>query len=513
MEDKVRLNDLLEKGYFPKELPPCFTSMYFAHFSNNVMAQTNSLLGNVAPGHYFNSSPMRFSLPKVGLVRKSMSIPNPYHFYKQAEHIVANLQQIGTFLGGSTLSVSKPDLTRVGQERCFESSEKFGDFLDICLENSVGQTFQVKTDISKYFMSIYTHSISWALHTKVHVKQNLNNRRLLNNLLGHQLDNYVRYCQENQSIGIPIGPDTSLLLSEIIGTALDNKITNAFPNVRGARWVDDYYLYVETLGEAEDLSEFIQNAFREFQLEPNEVKTSIESQPFFFESYWTSVIKQFEFKNQTAYQEQESIRSFFTEVFNLSEKFPNETVLKYTLGRLSRKKIHHQQNWNLFENFVCNCFKKDPSVVAYFLAVLLAHRPLVNLNKIEGVVNSVLNDNINKGKDFEIVWSIWCLISFNFPISTGLIQQVANSDNYLAKTLVYEFLVQTNRPATVFLNGFNPQNYFQEDWMYSYQVYRSLVQPNQVPGYEFFESMKLNNVTFVDLNRQIYHQNFYELGY
>ena len=83
----LQLLDLLDKGYFPKELPPPFTTSSFGH----ALAGPNAVM----PSGAFSTSP-RFSMPcvhnlvRTGGLRRNLGIPNPKHFFCLAEHVVAN---------------------------------------------------------------------------------------------------------------------------------------------------------------------------------------------------------------------------------------------------------------------------------------------------------------------------------------------------------------------------------------------------------------------------------------
>ena len=70
-------------------------------------------------------------------------------------------------------------------------------------------------------------------------------------LLGNRLDLWLRESQDRQTGGIPIGPDTSFIIGEVIGTALDLSLQSKLPSIRGTRSIDDYYLYFSTLSDAE----------------------------------------------------------------------------------------------------------------------------------------------------------------------------------------------------------------------------------------------------------------------
>ncbi len=64
--------------------------------------------------------------------------------------------------------------------------------------------YLLRTDISRFYPSVYTHSIPWAIHGKEYSKQHRFDKNL-----GNQLDKLVQSCQYGQTNGIPIGPDTT----------------------------------------------------------------------------------------------------------------------------------------------------------------------------------------------------------------------------------------------------------------------------------------------------------------
>jgi hypothetical protein len=100
----------------------------------------------------------------------------------------------------------------------------------------LGRRYILQTDINQFYRSIYTHTIPWALHSKPTAKVN---RTLA--LLGNKIDYWVRMGQDQQTVGIPISPDTSLVLAELIMHRCDEELESKLPRVvRGHRFIDDY---------------------------------------------------------------------------------------------------------------------------------------------------------------------------------------------------------------------------------------------------------------------------------
>jgi len=94
-------------------------------------------------------------------------------------------------------------------------------------QRSVGARYLLKRTL-RVITSIYTHSIPWALHTKEKARADTKYA-----LPGNRLDLWMRECQDKQTGGIPIGPDTSYIVSEVIGTAMDLQLLDKLPSTRG----------------------------------------------------------------------------------------------------------------------------------------------------------------------------------------------------------------------------------------------------------------------------------------
>ena len=120
-----------------------------------------------------------YSIPKVGLSRRIISIPNPYHQILLSDIIVTNWSEITDLISSSEISCSKPIEDDKG-DRSMRTEFTFGEFQEFCLINSFDKRYELVTDISKYYPTIYTHSIPWAIHSKKVAKENRNNFKVNN---------------------------------------------------------------------------------------------------------------------------------------------------------------------------------------------------------------------------------------------------------------------------------------------------------------------------------------------
>jgi Reverse transcriptase (RNA-dependent DNA polymerase) len=324
------LKNLVERGYFPKELPPPFNT---SQLSQNIDSVTSTWI-NIFEQHgnersstfiltqntsedesntqykarkreyandfknkYGSSKAVSFSISKGKLSRRFLCIPNPKHFIDLSKKIVDNWQEFKTIFDLSEYSQSLPRPETNPIKRSVSTlSKSVSDFREHRISTSLSKLIEIRVDISKFYPTIYTHSITWAFLGKEKAKSYYKQKNDLATLiaandhdaimyeLADDIDTSVRNCQECQSIGIPIGPDTSHIVSELIACRIDSILQNEFSNIKlkGCRYYDDYYLYVSTRDEADRVLKGLQRILNDFQLEINESKVRIKEFPFAF---------------------------------------------------------------------------------------------------------------------------------------------------------------------------------------------------------------------------------------
>ena len=219
--------------------------------------------------------------------------------------------------------------------------------------------FILKADISRFYPSIYSHSIPWAIHTKPVSKANRTPA-----LIGNILDQLVRNAQDGQTVGIPIGPDTSLLIAEIVLGAVDEKII-AKRELKAFRYIDDYEFGFKSYAEAENILGLLQEELNNFELSLNPRKTKILKLPIRIEKKWVSELRAFSFRTTDKSQESDLLR-YFDHVFEVVADYPDEDIMKYAIGRLNGIVIS-EKNWTLFQNLLAQCSLTEPGVLKFVI--------------------------------------------------------------------------------------------------------------------------------------------------
>jgi len=489
------LTDLITRGYFPKELPPPF---HTNDLGSNLTTIVNNLQGQKT------SKLITFDIPKLKLSRRHLGIPNPLHQIKLSQVIENNWGSIQNHYNKSNISASVPTPST---KRAVETRYSFRELASERALRSTSSRVLLKTDISRYFPSIYTHSIPWALHTKTIAKKTRGN-----SLFGNEIDEKVRNTQDGQTMGIPIGPDTSLIISEIIGCELDYLLESELGSLKGFRYVDDYYLYFESLSEAEIACSKLTKIMKTFELDPNTVKTTISYLPEILEKKWAVEIKLYDIRENPKAQKSDII-SFFSKAFEYSIDFPADAVLKYALKRSKSFKILHE-NWPLFESLVLRCMLDEPSVLPIATQILLSydkHGYSLDKTKIQETIFEIIKHNSRYGHTFEVAWALWLAKSLNIPIIQPVADYISDFDNSIVALIGLDLrdsgLISTLNTAK-WRNYMNVTNLNEEQWLLTYEAHVKgwLSLTSGGPNFgqnQFFNHLLSQNVQFYDSTRQV----------
>lgn len=119
----------------------------------------------------------------------------------------------------------------------------------------------IHTDVADCYGSLYTHSISWALHGIEQAKKN----RQSNSLLGNEIDSHIQSSRYGQTNGISQGSVLMDFVAEIVLGFVDLKINSEFQcqeDFRILRYRDDYRIFANSDDRAEAILKIISDKLR-----------------------------------------------------------------------------------------------------------------------------------------------------------------------------------------------------------------------------------------------------------
>ena len=259
----MNLKRLLEKGYLPKELPPPFSSKLFAEKHRFIKSKWDKKINTEKaqqPGENKASAKKRFkedygkydssqlaiySLAKGIYSRRKLGIPNPKQYSDLSSAIIENWGLLRKTYKLSSYSESTPIEARA-KRAVRTKSISWNNFKFQLIEKSFDKKVELTLDISQFYPTIYTHSIPWAIvgkdkakkFFKIAISDKTKWQGLVNSnndakayWSANFIDTLVRNCNDRQSIGLCIGPDTSLILAEVIANRIDNEISKRLSSI------------------------------------------------------------------------------------------------------------------------------------------------------------------------------------------------------------------------------------------------------------------------------------------
>jgi hypothetical protein len=424
-----KLKKLLKKGYFPVQLPPGFTSETFA-------ANYKSFAGRWNAQKTPHTKPEKFSVARSSYYRRVTSILNPIGFYFLAKEIDTYWQKIEKHYRQSKISLSIPKISSSSSLRAIELTE-FSELYEAKVINSSGYRYVLITDISGFFPNIYTHAIPWAIHGKVTAK---NNKSVSPEYFGNIFDQKCMRVQENQTIGLPIGPDTSHIIAEIIAVAIDLQLKEGLKKwPHGFRYVDDYFFFFDTKDESEKCLAELTKSISNYELQINPRKTKIIEVKELVEESWKYNLKKIDISDSKESQRND-LHNYFEVLFSLEKKFADESLIKYGLKLISSK-IIKKSNWSVFEAYLLKCGFSFPNclqVIANIFATYNYYEYDINTSAIERFCNNLIKVHAISDHHSEVSWLLWICKELSLNLKREVIREIESMSSTVCILIVLD---------------------------------------------------------------------------
>jgi hypothetical protein len=488
---------IIERGYFPWELPPCFRTVELAQYVTSVGLQ--QLLSKHKAQW---TRPARHNLARPGGLRRALSIPNPLNFLHLSSAVdAAWVPYIDPLLDKSTLSITRP-VPSLGP-RAFAPQSTYGDSEAKASARSSARVL-LKADIQNFYPSVYTHSIPWVLNTKAVAKANIKNP----NLPGNEIDKALREAQDGQTMGIPIGCDTSWVLAECILARVEEGLHARLGKIRGHRYTDDFELLFRSASEAEAAMGIFQEVLAEYELSVNPRKTRISDLPDLIEGRGVSELRRWKFRSHSSAQKTDIIGYFDL----LTEHVIRERgghIASYAVARL-RNQQFLSSSWPLLEALLLQLLVSEPfsaKQVAMTLSMLTAAGHSVDPTNLAEAAERMVVYHAPLGHGSEVAWALWLSLSHKAKITQLAANAVATMDDCFVALLALH--AKTHSGINGHLNtAFWEQAMIEDEligsrWLLSYEARLKGWLPskntaNHVLGNPFFADLFANTVSFYD---------------
>lgn len=519
---------LLRRGYFPKELPPAFTTDDFGLYSHEIIVdwRANGVFSEESERsrvphtrkhrrHSFNFNLMpteaeTISMPKRGYERRLLHVTHPVPQALLARELSQHWKSVQKWLSRQIFSADDINIS-LQYERSIKGIN-FNLHRNKKAFLAATSDWIVKTDISRFYPSIYTHSIAWAAYGKEKVKRNVN---LYRGSLADRLDSLIRLCNRNQTIGIPIGPETSRIIAEIISSAIDYQFHNSFPEITLRnidRLQDDWMIGVDTLDQAERVLYKLSTIYQSFGLDINGSKTSIERIISGKQSLWVSEISAF-LSHGNYPLRGIRLREFFNLCLRLQSDHRDEPVISYALAVIEGRVIASSDVASI-ESFLLEAAVVAPNSMERICRIILDIRHTTkkaSTKRIGDRFLRLIETALEKGHTYEVIWKLYALRGLGRPVDLRRIFELTEE---LSSSVIALLLLDMKKKGIAV--GRVPTGEWEkkisEDtvlsdwtWLLAYEGYRQgwLTDKHGLMSKGFFEPMARRKVVFFDPDRNI----------
>lgn len=162
-------------------------------------------------------------------------------------------KRLSEFSGGAVNCCSVPIVSTDHQkDAATQISSWWQNIEQQSLEFSLEFSHILHTDVVDCYGSLYTHSISWAIHGLEEAKRNKRN----DSFLGNKIDAYIQAGRYGQTNGISQGSVLMDFLAEIVLGYVDEQINSLLGNptdFRILRYRDDYRIFANSDDRVEEI--------------------------------------------------------------------------------------------------------------------------------------------------------------------------------------------------------------------------------------------------------------------
>ena len=289
----------------------------------------------------------------------------------------------------------------------YKSIASFTSSEDWLVLNSKYNYF-IRTDYKACFDSIYTHTFKWLIGKDVNDTKDFKNANIYTSI-----DRILQNINARTSNGIVVGPEFSRMIAEILLQSIDNSVYSKLLNkgiVAGEdynifRFVDDIFIFAESEKLANDIIDIYAEVSRKYLLRLNDSKLYKNKVPFVLDE-WLNATNLFTNRaSMLLFTSKEEQRDSIEK--QIDNNALDETLKPYLLKSRAlangKRAIMNQLN-----ELICKYEKKDRTIVAYFLGMIL-NKVSRNKGKI-----TIFKENVSESTVINFLDLIFYAYSF-FP--------------------------------------------------------------------------------------------------
>ena len=426
-----RFKRLISHGYFAPELPPCFVSEDLARYRKTIWRDIEAVAGESIDQLVTKTS--WFNFPRFGRNDRRHGVINPISYLAIAKIVADNFVQLrSTARRRSGMSASPLVFDWSGTRAILRPNfDLLDDFrLDLA---SRRETF-ASVDLRAFYHSIYSHTIPWAIRGKACAKSDRFSDHYAN-----KLDRYCRNAQDKQTIGLPVGPDTSRVIGEIVASAIDEMLRQetGVTAQDASRYVDDF-----TISSSDGLSggaliAATRRAASEFELDLNHDKSAIVQTSTYLGNGWKHVARG---HRPSPPYKLDDFKRFFYEVTRLVQELPKINVEKWVLqnARIAFL-MANRKDWGSLQSHLVNAYRRNSTLVSLLVEILIERqlvRDDVNKERIREFLDHRIPALALEDRTGELIWLIFLMVALELKIDARRFERLYSLEEPMCAILL-----------------------------------------------------------------------------
>ncbi|MER9411603.1 RNA-directed DNA polymerase [Mesorhizobium sp. M0589] len=429
---------LVNQGLYPETLPPCFASYDASRAFRGIIGDLDAATFQTRSSQY-----IRYNGTKHDGNRRFFGSPNIVSYFYVSTFIHKHWTDFENRFKASPYSLSAPSVMPEGGERAIkvaslsELSEKASKKLSYA-------PVILKTDISQYFPSIYTHSISWSMHGREKAKADPDRRS--KDVYFNLLDFHTMNCQSAQTRGVLIGPDAFRLIAEFISSGIDIELQKAVGEliVGAVRHVDDYYIGLRSETDGLVVLSKLREILAQYELQLNDTKTRIYGSLEPINDLWAQQIRKNLSELRSWDLRVEQMEFALDSSFDLARRIASDSPVKMVLRSLDQLKIYSSESWGFVESYLQRILHYHPHAIDYVCLIVVKRNSIdegIDFTGWGKVANYLIEKHIPFNNHHEIIWLMWMMLCCELDFSDRLVMALEKVDNaHVQALLVQAFL-------------------------------------------------------------------------
>lgn len=310
-----------------------------------------------------------------------------------------------------------------------------------------------------------------------------------------------------QTKGVPIGPDASFAIAEIVMTSIDEMLVPIVGN-KYHRYIDDFEFGCSSYQQAETTLGKLQEVLEQFELTLNSSKTKIIESPCRLDPIWLHELKNYRFRSEPIQQRNDFLH-YFDLVMDYLGKYPDDPIVKYAILKSSSRLIY-SANWSTYQSIILQWAIAEPGILPIALDFIKFYESkgfAIDKDEVQETMEFLITEHAPMGHTSEVSYAIFGMILFGINFSASTVGVLESIENPIVALLTLDAQQQGLIPSShvfgLWQSLMNPTELKTSNWLLAYEALikgwlPSATGSDYIKTDDGFKYLQSKNVQFYD---------------